>query len=108
MIGYDDAALAYMIERLKDDKKPFDEALARDVFNLAMAYDLDYMVASGVLREGDFTDVYYDEDDAFDFIMEHLSNAHPEWDADTLTDLLDLYTDYHDVYMEEKGLLTWE
>lgn len=107
MTGFDDNALVYMLERLKNDEQPFDETLARDVFNLAMAYDLDYMVASGVLQEGAFTDACYDEDDAFDFIIEHLSNAHPEWDPDILTELLELYISYHDEYMEESGLLSW-
>ncbi len=103
MTGFDDKALNWMLEKYEGDK-----ATARDVFNLALTYDVDYMVSAGIIKDGDFTDEYYDEDDAFDFIVEHIGNALNTLDGDLLSELVEEYIDLHDAYMEEIGLLSWE
>ncbi len=108
MIGFDDQTLLYMMQRLQADRPDADLVQAREVLNLAMTYDVDFMVQAGIIQDDGFTDAYYDEDDAFDFIIEHISNAHPEMEASVLSDLLDLYFEYHDSYMEQQGLLSWE
>lgn len=108
MTGFDDQTLMYMLNRLKVDKPDGDLTLAREIFNLALTYDVDFMVQAGIIKDDGFTDEYYDEDDAFDFIIEHISNAHPEFEASDLSDLLDVYFEYHDDYMEQQGLLSWE
>lgn len=108
MTGFDDETLTYMTNRLKEDLPEADPAAAREIFNLALSYDVDFMVQAGIIKDGGFTEEYYDEDDAFDFIIEHISNARPDFDASLLSDLLDLYFEYHDAYMEQQGLLSWE
>lgn len=108
MIGYNDEALDFMLEKLQEDNKKADLILAKQVFNLALTYDIDYMVSAGIIKEGEFTDEYYDEDDAFDFIIDRIGNAEPQIDGDKLSELVESYFDYHDRFMEEKGLLYWE
>lgn len=108
MTGYNDEALNFMLEKLKADNKNADLNLAKKVFNLALTYDIDYMVSAGIIKEGEFTDEYYDEDDAFDFIIDRIANAEPRIDGDILSELVENYFDYHDLFMEEKGLLYWE
>ena len=103
MNGFDDNALNWIMEKYEGNEKE-----ARAVFNLALTYDVDYMVSAGIIVDGDFTDEYYDEDDAFDFIVSHIANAIPELDGNVLSELVEQYIDLHDAYMEEIGLLTWE
>lgn len=103
MNGFDDNALNWMMENYEGEEKN-----AREVFNLALTYDVDYMVSAGIIADGEFTDEYYDEDDAFDFIVEHIANAIPALDGNVLSELVENYIDLHDKYMEEIGLLTWE
>lgn len=103
MNGFDDKALNWIMENYEGN-----EASAKDVFNLALTYDVDYMVSAGIIADGEFTDEYYDEDDAFDFIVEHIANAIPTLDGNVLSELVETYIDLHDKYMEEIGLLTWE
>ncbi|MBE7092609.1 MAG: hypothetical protein E7365_05480 [Clostridiales bacterium] len=108
MTGYNDEALLFMLDKLKEDDVNADQNQAKQVFNLALTYDIDYMVSAGIIKEGAFTDEYYDEDDAFDFIIDRIGNAIPSLDGDVLADLVEKYFDYHDLYMEQKGLLYWE
>lgn len=111
MIGFDDEALAFMLGKMTEDAPETTEQEKKEaemIFNLALTYDVDYMTKAGIIKDGDYTDEFYDEDDAFDFIVEHIGNAHPEFDGDKLAELMELYYEYHDAYMEEKGLLEWE
>lgn len=108
MVGYNDETLEFMLNKLKEDDKKADLDLAKQVFNLALTYDLDYMVSAGIIKEGEFTDEYYDEDDAYDFIIDRISNALKNIDGNILMELVEKYFDYHDSFMEEKGLLYWE
>lgn len=108
MTGFDDQALTYMMERLQEDMPHVNKNTAREVFNLALTYDVDFMVQAGIIKDDGFTDEYYDEDDAFDFIIEHIANARPDFDAALLAELIDLYFEYHDAFMEQQGLLSWE
>ncbi len=108
MTGFNDEALEYMLAMLNENCPEQDADTAKTVFNLAMTYDLDYMASAGIIKDGAFTDEYYDEDDAFDFIAEHISNALSDIGGDELSELIELYFEYHDAFMEENGLLSWE
>lgn len=108
MTGFNDEALSFMLEKLQEDTPSADMEKAKTVFNLALTYDLDYMVEAGIIKEGEFTDEYYDEDDAFDFIIDRIGNALEGFDGDLLSELVESYFDYHDAYMEQIGLLSWE
>ncbi len=108
MVGYNDEALEFMLNKLKEDDKNADLDIAKQIFNLALTYDIDYMVSSGIIKEGEFTDEYYDEDDAYDFIIDRIGNALKNVEGDFLMEMVEKYFDYHDAFMEEKGLLYWE
>ena len=108
MTGYNDEALEFMMKRLHEDASFGNEKLARDVFNLCLTYDVDYMASAGLIKNGEFADGYYNEDDAFDFIIDRISNARPEIDGDVLAELIELYIEYHDEYMDSNGLLEWD
>lgn len=108
MIGYNDEALDFMMKRLTEDASFGNKDLARTVFNMCLTYDVDYMVSAGLIENGEFTDGYYNEDDAFDFIIDRISNALPETEGDVLAELIELYIEYHDEYMGENGMLEWE
>jgi hypothetical protein len=108
MTGFNDEALEFMLNKLQEDHPELDLEKAKQVFNLALTYDLDYMVEAGIIKDGDFTEEYYDEDDAFDFIIDRIGNALKSFDGDLLAELVEYYFDCHDAYMEEIGLLSWE
>lgn len=108
MVGYNDEALEFMLKRLNEDAAFGNEKLAREVFNLCLTYDIEYMTSAGLIKDGDFADGYYDEDDAFDFIIDRISNARPEIESDVLAELIELYIEYHDEYMDKNGLLDWD
>ena len=50
MVGYNDETLEFMLNKLKEDDKKADLDLAKQVFNLALTYDLDYMVSAGIIK----------------------------------------------------------
>jgi len=108
MKGFDNQALAYILNAIKEDMPTIDTTIATEVITLAMAYDLEYMRQEGIIEDAEYTDVFYDDDDAFDFIIERLSNALPNSEPYTLTDMLESYFEYHDAYMEEIGMLDWQ
>ena len=49
-----------------------------------------------------------DDDDAFDFIIEHIANALENVDEDFLSGAVETYFDLHDKIMDELGLVSWE
>ena len=61
-----------------------------------------------MLKYGELLVGEYDEDAAFEIMIEHVSRALPQADPHKLVDLLDLYIEKHDAYMEQKGLLEWD
>lgn len=108
MKGFDNEALMYILAALKEEDAQINTSLATEVITLAMAYDLAFMQQAGVIADGEFTDVYYDDDDAFDYIIEKLSAALPDAEPYALTELLEGYFEHHDAYMDEIGMLNWQ
>ena len=84
-----------------------DYSLMERVIFLAFEGELAYLEKEGMLKDGELFEGEYDEDAAFDIMIEHVSGALPGEDAHKLVDMLDLYIEYHDAYMEQKGLLEW-
>ncbi len=74
----------------------------------AIEGDLKYMALSGVIdEEGLGGDVYYDEDDAFEFVLEHLVQTNhftPDQAMATAVFLND-FMELQYIYMEKKGLV---
>ena len=112
MQGYDrEAAAAFMLPKLnKAEFRPLaDDAQAL----LAQAIDADfaYMREAGILTaDGLMGNAYYDDDDAFEFILDHMAKARRarEKDMDALAAFIDQYMELQEQYLSENGLLNWD
>ncbi len=108
MKGFDDQALNKMLELLKEENPSANLDEYKKFFNLALTYDLAYMTEAGIISGEEFTDNFYDDDDAFDYIIEHIANALDNIDENFLAGTIELYFDLHDKIMDELGLVSWE
>lgn len=112
MQGFDEAAamrhiLHHMDRKTLTSYGKQGEALVRE----ALALDLAYMRQNGVLTsEGTGGEAYYDDDEAFEAIVEGLAEKHGWDDAKTAKAglLVDAYMDAMEAFMEQAGLLQWE
>lgn len=112
MQGYDPQAAAKAIIAGIDKKQHPDFAEQLDaLIRQAIELDLAYMRASGVIgADGMAGNAYYDDDEAFEFILDGIVNARG-WDDERelkLGALIDDYMDAQQAYMESTGLLDWE
>ena len=112
MQGYDrEEALRFILSRI--DRKAHAELGERIDALIAQAIDADmrYMHENGVLDDdGNAGACYYDDDEAFDFMVDALVDANtltPE-EAVQVASLLDDYMDLQQAYLESKGLVEWE
>ena len=112
MKGYDkQEALAFILPRI--DRHYHSELAGQIDTLIAQAIDADmaYMHAAGVLdAEGNAGDSYYEDDDAFEAMVEALvaqNDLTPE-QAVKVASLIDDYMDYQQQYLESKGLVDWE
>ena len=68
-----------------------------EVFNQALA----------IVNSGDVTEAVYDDDKAFDYMMEKLQAAFPEQKMYAMRFVED-YMEYDEAYLESAGLIDWE
>lgn len=101
-----DAAAAYIVPRVKKDLGK-DFALDVDkLVRLALELDLAYMIEEGVIdANGDAGEGEYDEDEAFEYILDALTarmglDDDEEMDA---AEALDAFTAYEAEYFEKAG-----
>ena len=112
MNGYDKAeAVAFIVKRIsaKDHKELAD--LIESLISQAIDADMEYMHKSGVLdAEGNAGDEYYEDDDAFEHIVETIvaNNKLTPEQAVKVAALVDDYMDHQQAYLESKGLCDWE
>ena len=109
MNGYDrEEALAYILRRIRRQDHPeladrIDGLIAQDIYA-----DLAFMRETGVIAEdGNAGDAWYEEDDAFEYIVETLAAANdldPE-QAVKMASLIDDFMDGQQRYLEYKGLV---
>jgi len=82
-----------------------------ELISQAIDADLTFMRESGVLDEnGNVGTTYYDDDDAFEYMLDTLANTN-KLGADAamkVASLLDDYMDAQQAFMEEKGLVDWD
>lgn len=108
MVGFDESAAQAMLAAMQEDAVKEDMQLMKIIISSAFEAELEYMRHAGILnKNGEFCDGCYDDDDAFDFMTESLSKTMPELDPYRLTDCLEYYCEYHDRYLQDKGLLEW-
>ena len=107
MQGFDrGAAAAFIMKRL--DTKEF-RSLAADAKGLieqTLDADLAYMTKA----DGTMGEAYYDDDDAFEFILDYVAKLRrtPEKQMDDLCAFIDQYMELAEQYMTEAGLISWD
>lgn len=112
MKGYDkEEALRFMLPKI--DRKLYTE-LEQDIDKLisqAIDADMAYMHEKKVLNEeGQAGDNYYDDDDAFEYMLDAIVTEN-RYNADLalkVASLLDDYMDFQQQYLEKKGLVDWD
>lgn len=107
MQGYDaNEALSYIKSAI--DRKPFAELCGIDGYlSQAQALDIDYMHESGALDADGFEgDAYYDDDDAFEYIVEEIIRLRglSEDEGILVASLVDAYMRAQDAYLRKTGL----
>lgn len=108
MQGYDKEDAQKVILQ-KIDRSGFASLPEKDVekwVSFCLEADFAYMKKAGLL-DGDG---FYDDDDAFDFIVEEVIQKSKVRQNEELVvaTFVDAYMDAQASYMEEKGLLSWE
>ena len=112
MKGYDrDKAIAFMLPKM--DKKEFKPIAAQTEALIAQAIDADmaYMLDAGVLdKDGLMGDSFYDDDDAFEFILEKMARQRKmKEDAQgPLAAFVDQYLELQQAFLEESGMMDWD
>lgn len=99
------AALEYVISAMKkgeEFKGVEDEDITR-ITTQAMDADFAYMEQANIEDGG-----VYDEDDAYDFIMEQLKKGKDDETVALISLIVDGYLEYFDQYLEENDLIDWE
>lgn len=109
MLGYDrDEALAFILRRINRREHMELDGMIEKLILQAIDADLAFMHETGVLREdGSAGDAYYEEDDAFEAIVEDLAerNAMSPEQAVKMASLVDDFMDAQQAYLEYCGLV---
>ena len=106
MQGYDAAAAVPFIARaMRKAGHKLEQAQLEDFIRRAIETDMQYMLETGVLdEEGYMVDGEYDDDDAFEALLEMI--AGDDEDAmDEVAPLLDSYMQAQQDFMEASGLM---
>lgn len=112
MNGYDlEKAVAFMTPRFDTkDFKPLANRLDT-LLRQAIAADMDFMHQSGVLDiEGLMGNAYYDDDEAFEYILTRLAKENRLSDSaqGPLASFIDQYMDLQEAFLSENGMMDWE
>lgn len=112
MNGYNKLeAVDYIVKRISEKDHKELAGMIPQLISQAIDADMDFMHKSGVLdEEGNAGDEYYEDDDAFEYMVEAIVAANkltPE-QAVKVAALVDDYMDHQQAYLEEKGLCDWE
>lgn len=99
------AALEYVIAAMKkgEEFKGVEDNDISCISAQAMDADFAYMDQANVEDGG-----VYDEDDAYDFIMEKLTKGKDDETCALISLIVDGYLEYFDEYLEKNDLIDWE
>ena len=103
-------AVRFMLKNMDDSAfKPL-SGRAEALFAQAVEADIAYMRSAGVIdEEGLSGQAYYDDDDAFEFLLDALKwKGMRNKDEEMLAAFIDEYMELQQRYMEEKGLVEWD
>ena len=107
MKGYDrEKAIAFMLPKLiKAEFKPL-AGQCEKLLSDAIEADMAYMLKAGVLdAEGMMGDAYYDDDDAFEALLDTLGEDADDDEMGELAQMLDSYMAAQQDFMEASGLM---
>lgn len=111
MNGYNkEEALAHILKCIKPKDHPELADMIPDLISRAIDADMKYMHDNNVIdEEGNAGDEYYEDDDAFEFMVETIAKdlKLDAVKAVKLASLIDDYMDYQQEYLESKGLVDW-
>ena len=112
MRGYDkEEALLYILSKLDRSAHTVLSDRMDALISQAIDADMEYMHAAGVLDEdGNAGDTYYEDDEAFEYIVEKIADENafsPEQAVDAAL-LINDYMELQYAYMEKKGLVSNE
>ena len=108
MQGYDAAAAVPFIARaMRKAGHKLDQALLEDFIRRAIEADMQYMLQVGVLDEdGYMGEGEYDDDDAFEALLDMLAGDEEDEDAvGAVAQLLDSYMAAQQDFMDAAGLM---
>ena len=112
MQGYDkDEALRFILRRIRPQDHPALNGMLETLVSQAIDADMAYMHEAGVLdSEGYAGDAYYEDDDAFEYMVEDLAarNALSPEQAVKTASLIDDFMDRQQAYLAWKGLVSDE
>lgn len=112
MNGYDkEQALAFILPRIDRKGHKALAFLIDQLISQAIDADLRFMQETGVLDEhGDAGDGYYDDDEAFEYILDALARQNGFDDDMTVRvgGLIDDYMELQQDYLESIGLVDWD
>lgn len=112
MRGYDkDEALAFIVKGIRAKDHPELADMIPELISRAIDADMQYMHQNNVIdEEGNAGDEYYEDDDAFEFMVETIVKdlKLDGVKAVKLASLIDDYMDVQQAYLESKGLVDWE
>ena len=112
MNGYDkQEAIEFITKRIHAKDHPALAGQIETLISQAIDEDMDYLHDADVLdADGNAGDGYYEDDEAFEFIVETLAanNALSGEEAVKMASLIADYMDLQQAYLEHKGLVDWE
>ena len=112
MKGYDkQEALAFILKRIHPKDHPELADQLEDLLSQTIDADMAYMHEHhGIDEEGNAGTEYYEDDDAFEYMVEKLAadNSLDPVRAVKLASLVDDYMDFQQEYLESKGLVAWD
>ena len=104
-------ALDFILKRIRAKDHPELAENLPDLISQTIDADMAYMHEHHVIdEEGDAGTEYYEDDDAFEYMVEKLAeeNDLDPVKAVKLASLVDDYMDYQQEYLESKGLVGWD
>ena len=112
MNGYDkEEALRFILKRINRREHAELSEILDSLIAQAIDADIAFMHETGVLdADSNAGDAYYEEDDAFEYIVERLAeqNSFTPEEAVKAASLVDDYMDFQQEYLESKGLVDWD
>ncbi|MGI6705999.1 MAG: hypothetical protein ACOX6S_06960 [Clostridia bacterium] len=105
----------YIVGQLLESGKYRDMSKEKleEIVDQAIVQDKAYMEKVGIITDEEdprTEEVYYDDDDAFEYILDGIldKGAFPDILEMTMAQIIDDYMEFNEMYLEEQGLISWD